>query len=303
MVAIDNRFLYTFRRINMSVSTISGFTNHPVIRSLGLATNHVWNVVKPVLQPTIDAFRIDQDIRAFYQNHSRRNFVNLGLKACELSVCFLAVYCMGMYYGIGGVIVCNFIESLGYRHFLSQFLNYFPAHNASHYIALGIASGLILGFLNIPINHFIYHQLWKMGMPITHDTQKVAVWMQSPSIGLLISLISITVGPSFEEFFFRGKLLDYFIDKQQHPSTQQEKISLVALKNFKGLIGSSLLFGLGHASPGQRWANLPIFMYQTYFGVSMSLLKLTTGNLWAPVTAHALSNAIACFITRSRVVA
>jgi len=297
MLAKDNGFLYTFSRIYMSVPTISGFTNHAIIRSLRLANNHVWEIVKAILQPTIDAFRIDQDIRAFYQNHSRKNLVALAIRVYELSGCFLLTYYMGMYNGFGSLVLFKFLESLGLRYLLRQFLNYFPTHNAFLYIGLGVTAGLIHSFLDSPINRFITIQLWKMGMPITHDNREVAVWIQSPRIGILMGLITIAV-PPFEEFFFRGKILDYFIGTQKHPSIQQERSSLVALRTLKGLIGSSLLFGLCHVSPGQRWANLPLFMYTTACGVSMGLLKITTGNLWAPVTAHVLNNAIAYFILR-----
>ncbi|HEX2579170.1 MAG TPA: CPBP family intramembrane glutamic endopeptidase [Rhabdochlamydiaceae bacterium] len=248
--------------------------------------------MKPVLQPTFDAFRIDRNIRAFYENHSRKNAIAMGVRVYELSSCFLVMYYMGMFNGFGGLVLFKFLESLGFRNLLRQFLNYFPAHNAFRYIGFGVASGLIHSFLDSPTNRFITHQLWKMGMPITHNNREVAVWIQSPRIGILMGLITIAL-PPFEEFFFRGKILDFFIDTQEHPLTRQERISLVTLKTLKGLIVSSLLFGLYHVSPGQRWANLPLFMYTTTCGFSMGLLKITTGNLWAPATAHVLNNAIA----------
>ncbi|MBN1287157.1 MAG: CPBP family intramembrane metalloprotease [Anaerolineae bacterium] len=53
-----------------------------------------------------------------------------------------------------------------------------------------------------------------------------------------------------------------------------------------GLIGAALLFGLAHAL---SWR---YFVYASAAGMVLGLLMLWTGNLWAPIAAHAVIDAI-----------
>ena len=86
------------------------------------------------------------------------------------------------------------------------------------------------------------------------------------SVGLFTGLI--------EEWFFRGMLLKHFVSK-----------GLVR----EGWIITSILFGALHFSPE---ASLIIPVILSGVGAYFGYLYIRTGNIWVPITAHAVFNSI-----------
>jgi uncharacterized protein len=86
------------------------------------------------------------------------------------------------------------------------------------------------------------------------------------SVGLFTGLI--------EEWFFRGMLLKHFVSK-----------GLVR----EGWIITSILFGALHFSPE---ASMIIPVILSGVGAYFGYLYIRTGNIWVPITAHAVYNSI-----------
>lgn len=86
------------------------------------------------------------------------------------------------------------------------------------------------------------------------------------SVGLVTGII--------EEWFFRGILLKHFLSK-----------GLIR----EGWIITSVLFGALHYSPE---ASLLIPVILTGVGLAFGYLYLRSGNIWAPITAHATYNSV-----------
>jgi len=92
---------------------------------------------------------------------------------------------------------------------------------------------------------------------------------------LLVLLIAI--GPAIaEELLFRGLI----------------GRGLVARWGMvRGVVLTSILFGVVHVNPGQALAVMPM-------GIAMHFVYLTTRSMWAPVTLHLLFNAVAAVVLK-----
>ncbi|MGD0538587.1 MAG: type II CAAX endopeptidase family protein [Verrucomicrobiota bacterium] len=87
---------------------------------------------------------------------------------------------------------------------------------------------------------------------------------------LVLGLMAVVGAPFLEEMFFRGLL---------YPSIKQAGFPRLALW------GTALFFAVSHA-------NLMAFLPLTFFGLVLALLYEATDNLLAPITTHALFNAV-----------
>ncbi len=87
---------------------------------------------------------------------------------------------------------------------------------------------------------------------------------------LVLGLLAVVGAPFLEEIFFRGLL---------YPSIKQAGSPRLALW------GTALFFAVSHG-------NLMAFLPLTFFGLVLALLYEATDNLLAPITVHALFNAI-----------
>lgn len=87
-----------------------------------------------------------------------------------------------------------------------------------------------------------------------------------------ILLVAIAVGPAIgEELVFRGLIGRGLVRRWGTPL---------------GVLLTSLLFAAAHGAPAHALATFPI-------GLALHFVYLATGNLWAPITLHALVNALA----------
>lgn len=116
----------------------------------------------------------------------------------------------------------------------------------------------------------LQHQLSNL-MP--GPAQQFAETMQElAKAPLPLLILLIAVAPAFaEELLFRGLI----------------GRGLVARRGLvRGVLITSLLFGVVHVNPGQAIAVIPI-------GIALHFVYLTTRSFWAPVTLHFLNNAFA----------
>ncbi len=105
---------------------------------------------------------------------------------------------------------------------------------------------------------------------------------------LFWALVSVSFGAGiFEEIFFRGFILKYFIEKDY---------SII------GLLITSVIFGAVHITPERSFIG-PILL--AFVGFSFGLSYIKTGNIWVPITAHISYNSsmlFAAFFLGNRVV-
>jgi membrane protease YdiL (CAAX protease family) len=94
---------------------------------------------------------------------------------------------------------------------------------------------------------------------------------------LPLLVLLIAVGPAIaEELLFRGLIGRGLV----------ARLGLV-----RGIVLTSILFGIVHVNPGQALAVIPM-------GIAMHFVYLTTRSMWAPVTLHLLFNAVAAVVLK-----
>lgn len=138
----------------------------------------------------------------------------------------------------------------------------------------GILTGILMLFILIPNVAIIITSYMNIGAPV-----------KMPSLYLFIIVIieQIFVG-IFEEFLFRGLILNTLLEKTKH-------------LQYKGMIWSlllsSLLFGSVHLlnlfdNPQQIYSTISQVFAATFIGVFLGALYLRSENIWVVVFYHAL---------------
>lgn len=122
---------------------------------------------------------------------------------------------------------------------------------------IGIAAGLLVVWLS-----HLFTRRTDWGQNLARQLAAALGHLSLPQCLLLA--VASGIG---EEFFFRG-----------------------ALQPVVGLAWASLLFGLMHIGPGRDW--LPWTGFALIMGVIFGALFVLTGNLLAPVLAHAVINGV-----------
>jgi membrane protease YdiL (CAAX protease family) len=114
------------------------------------------------------------------------------------------------------------------------------------------------------------HALEKFGWP-PEDQAAVKLFTDAKSVWTVVYLgvFTVVIAPVAEEFIFRGMLFP-FIKQLGWPKL--------------AWFGTSFLFALIHL-------NAPTFVPLFVFALALTWLYEKTGNLLAPITAHALFNA------------
>ena len=82
------------------------------------------------------------------------------------------------------------------------------------------------------------------------------------------------------------KKWDKLLEKEEKPS------SWLNSAQWKTACKVAVVFGLAHMSLGYGWLNVPLFVAITILGLAMSILRETTGDLWAPFGLHCLNNTV-----------
>lgn len=121
--------------------------------------------------------------------------------------------------------------------------------------------GIGVGLMVVWVSH-LFTRRTDWGRNLEHQLAAALGHLSLPQCLLLAAASGIG-----EEFFFRG-----------------------ALQPVVGLGWASLLFGLMHVGPGRAW--LPWTGFALIMGVIFGALFLLTGNLLAPVLAHAVINGV-----------
>lgn len=193
-------------------------------------------------------------------------------------------------------------------------------------ILIGVVAFLIFGRLEPFLSDKISDILKKyFNISITIE-QNVGTLIKADGLkGIIFSLYGAIGAPILEEYIFRGCLHNYFeINKIEeiHPKEitnksfltrfseifSKPKKSSVVIKahdpsllnkdKLKTILKVSLIFALIHLSPVMGWTNIPIMLLITIMGLIMSILKESTGDLWASTSLHMLNNSLAVLQTR-----
>lgn len=176
------------------------------------------------------------------------------------------------------------------------------------HIAVGVLSWIPTTAGIMSLEPFLDAALRTM-YPNTDDSlppaeQDIVRLIKIPTIGTLFGLYACIGAPLLEELFFRGRLRDFFVDKEeakssvlsrvkelfQIPKTRQQAPGLLHWSRFQTTLKTSLIFGLCHYSAFQGPLNLPIIVVTTFLGFVCAVLREVTGDLWASTALHASHN-------------
>lgn len=143
----------------------------------------------------------------------------------------------------------------------------------------GTMSPLILGagmaVIFLPVGKGLQYVSLKLieaghGQAPVQEAVKMLQDAHSPESRVAQVFFAVMLAPVAEEMLFRGIL---------YPAIKQFKLPRVAL------FSTAILFAAAHENP-------PIFLPLMVLGLALALLYEKTGNLLAPITAHAVFNGI-----------
>jgi membrane protease YdiL (CAAX protease family) len=189
-------------------------------------------------------------------------------------------------------------------------------------ILTGVVAFIILGNLEMFLLNKISLILKNYSNISITEKQNIQTLMEDTDTGstaIILNIYVAIVAPILEEYFFRGCLHNYFEAEKIEHEQQKEMAnknfisrlyetyfkpqkSLAEIKaahpsslsqdKIKTILKVSLIFGLCHLSPVMGWTNIPIMLVATLMGAVMSILKETTGDLWASTTLHMVNNTL-----------
>jgi membrane protease YdiL (CAAX protease family) len=110
-----------------------------------------------------------------------------------------------------------------------------------------------------------------------HSLIRIADSPLSATMRWLLVFAVVVAAPVFEELLFRGHL--------------QSVLSRGLNRPWAAIVITSLIFAAFHA---ELWMFVPLFVLSCGFG----LMYERTGNLWAPVTMHAIFNGVSLALSR-----
>ncbi len=268
---------------------------------------------------------------------SKKNLINLSIMTLFSAAVFFSFGISEIIFQVlAGIVFLKAMES-GVRKLLEK--KALPSRNetfpidsiikVSFKILMGVVVFLIFGRLEPLIENEISSVLKKyFNISITEEQSVVTLMKDNSIIGLLMSLYGAVGAPIIEEYIFRGCLHNYFeVTAQEHA---QEKASLkkgfigrlyekcfktqkslaeikaghpgsLSREKIKTILKVSLIFGVVHLSPAMAWTNVPVMLVITLMGMIMSILKETTGDLWASTTLHLVNNTVSVLKLRQMI--
>ena len=147
----------------------------------------------------------------------------------------------------------------------------FSSKNLGSVVAVGALTAVTGFFMAAMVGALVTAAFEAMNIEVS--AQEVVNTFQNAeyfSQKLLLGLMAVILAPFVEELMFRGVL---FTALKQY------------LPGWVAIWGSALFFGLVHA-------NMVSFIPLTLLAVLLTRLYERTGNLWAPIFAHAIFNSI-----------
>jgi membrane protease YdiL (CAAX protease family) len=246
--------------------------------------------------PTIDLYRIDKDIRNFYEDPTLLKARVVGIHALAIVCQSYTFYTLGIVNLLPSMILIDAVilpsckgDLQGFSQRVSQS---FPSHQAVQHLSLGVVAGGGLYYLNRYMLSAFTRAMESRGFALPGQT--IAVGVNASGFAGIFWSISAIVMPLLEEVIFRGHLLDHALSKGNSQPQQGENTSFgKCFRTMKAVITTSVIFGLIHGSWSQGWSNVGTIVITSLMGSVCGLLKVTTGNLWAPVAAHAINNIMA----------
>lgn len=239
-----------------------------------------------------DVIRLDRPLVDFFYHPSVQTAETLVSKAVVPLVSIGSASVLGPAFGIYVFVLNIFAEGLysvlkqdfkeEFRR-LPNWEDYFSKQKALPKIALGLLAWFPTIFLENILGNCIHSLFTYFNLPLS-GAQDVGLLLSSGGLaGLIWIFLACVFAPVTEEILFRGYLQDLLQDKE-NPSSWSRFVTAVK---------TNAVFGAVHISPFQGWYNIPIFVTLFCMGMSMSLLKEISGDLWAPVTCHMANNMIA----------
>jgi membrane protease YdiL (CAAX protease family) len=265
-----------------------------------LATR-ILKIVKTWLGSTLEWCRIDRDLKQLYNSCSPRNALLIGLKGFYIFWPVYTVHKCGLQF-----LLSMMISSVAIKYILSNFCtsdsyrslsDLFPLHKALPSIILGVMFGCTDRYLHSHAVNMALQGLQYFKITPQFKQDIAGILNGSGLFNILSQLLVCIFIPILEERIFRGAFLESALTHLDNKPKGQN-LSLIERaasigKKAIAIIGTSFVFGLLHITYGQGWGNAPIFVKTFLMGIGYSLLKVTTGNLWACTTAHIFNNTVA----------
>lgn len=279
-----------------------------------------WN--KPFFQKkgSEDSYvtRVYQDVKN--DVHSIHNFMETKpLEAGNVCAFYLASGCLA-----GPAFVISHIAIMKFFHICTKFTKkvyvelldsgkyktisqQFPSHNMKRNGMIGVVSYYFPTYCIYPSLKYTLEAIEKKADVSFFPEPNI----QSQSFSFVLDMIApyITViAPFIEEVLFRGHIQEYLTPKKGRWDelldtigwSEKEKATFTnrVKKEIGPILKTSLVFGMAHMNPFAKWCSLPQMIYTTILGIILSLLKLYTGDLWAPLVLHSLNNIRACLLMK-----
>jgi membrane protease YdiL (CAAX protease family) len=148
------------------------------------------------------------------------------------------------------------------------------AQRAGHALIIGVLMGCVFLPVGVALQWLSGEVIVRLpGLQLQPEEQEVVQTLRLASQPLhwtTLGLITVLLAPAAEEVLFRG-LLYPWLKRTGH--------------RWLAIFGSALLFGAIHA-------NLATFLPLTVLALMLTVLYERTGNLLAPIAAHAVFNAV-----------
>ena len=167
-----------------------------------------------------------------------------------------------IWFNIPGFLIPSYLI---YKNSNIPFLNLIKNKNNIPYNIWFISSITCIGlliFLGEVENYILFYY------PISNELYNLLETIISSSSGILAATI---MAPFTEEIFFRGAILNGFMQKYS---------------KYNSILLSAFLFGLIHLNP---WQFIPAFLAGIFFG----WIFIRTGNTWLCIFLHFLNNSMA----------
>ncbi len=251
-----------------------------------------------LLGSIIDDYRIDKDIKNFYENRTLLNARHVGLFALKIFAESYAFYSLGIVNVLPPLIFAHAVVKPACKGDFKSLSENFPSGQAVKHLSLGIVAGGVFCCLNRYIGSAFKRSMESRGVSL--PGQDIGIAIKGFGFGgIYWSFFAAIVAPLFEEIAFRGSLLDHALSKGNSQPQQGENTRFgKCFRTMKAIIATSVIFALMHGSLSQRWSNVYAIGICSLMGSVFGLLKVTTGNLWAPVAAHAINNIMAVALLR-----
>lgn len=205
----------------------------------------------------------------------------------------------------------NIAASLAESGKWKEMREFFPFNSFTASIIVGVGASFCAAPLFYGLQVGLASLEDRVGVPFDkqQDIHRLLGMVKNPQMQNFFCVLTTVLIPFFEQYLFRGNLENYFTPKEREINwlesfkQQAENLTGVDLgssradaesigvmkKRIIPALKTSLVYGLFHTSPSQRWSNIPTASYYTLLSLVCSTLRsIMGGQLWAPYILHTL---------------